>query len=192
MLVTFCYFSALMKKTPTLDVLEKIKAGDERFLKDLYKDNRQAFISWLRRHFYCTEEEAKEVYQRAFSILYFNIKDEKVTNLSSSVETYLFGIGKNVLRRMIRSQVRESYSLDTLVDRETDELNYYEQEEQNHRVLKVKTMLERLGEPCKTILQLYYFKRFSMESIAERMGYKNGAVAKKKKFLCLQKLRDGL
>ena len=42
------------------------------------------------------QDEAAEVYQKAFTIFYFNIRDGKLTELSASLETYLFGIGKRV------------------------------------------------------------------------------------------------
>jgi len=179
-----------MDKSEAKETLQKIKEGNEAFLNKLYTKNRQAFISWLRRHYNCTEEDAEEAYQRAFSILYFNVKEDKVTELTSSVETYLYGIGKNVIKRIFSSNSRENVSLDQVVEHQTDELNYYEKEDQNHQKEMVKTMLDKIGDPCKSVLLMYYFKRYTMESIAQHMGYKTESVAKKKKFLCLQKLKE--
>jgi len=172
------------------ETLQKIKEGDEAFLKTLYAQNREAFINWMLRRYHCDEDDAKEAYQRAFSILYFNVKEGKVTELTSSVETYLFGIGKNVMKRIFRQNSRETVSLDHIIGHQTDELNYYEKEEKHHQKELVKQMLDKIGDPCKSVLLMYYFHRYSMESIAQRMGYKTESVAKKKKFLCLKKLKE--
>lgn len=179
-----------MDKSEATETLEKIKEGDETFLKALYNKNRPAFIGWLLRHYGCTEEDAQEAYQRSFSVLYFNVKDGKVTELTSSVETYLYGIGKNVIKRIFSSNNKEHVSLDQIAEHQTDELNYYDKADQTHQKEMVKMMLNKIGDPCKSVLLMHYFKKYSMESIAQHMGYKTESVAKKKKFLCLQKLKE--
>ena len=50
--------------------------------------------------------------------------------------------------------------------------------------------LEKLGEPCKTLLELYYFHDMSMDQIAENLDYKNRATAKNLKYKCLNRLRN--
>ena len=42
----------------------------------------------------------------------------------------------------------------------------------------VSQQLIVLGDPCKTILQLYYYKDMRMNDIAHIMGYKNARVMK--------------
>ena len=59
---------------------------------------------------------------------------------------------------------------------------FFDQEQQNDRQQLTHQILEEIGDPCKSILLMYYFRNFSMESIASRMGYKNEGIAKKKKF----------
>ncbi|MEO0473508.1 MAG: hypothetical protein AAF206_28100, partial [Bacteroidota bacterium] len=50
-------------------------------------------------------------------------------------------------------------------------------------------LLSRLGEPCRTILE-HWRLHYSMKEIAAKVGYKNEAVARKKKRLCMKKLLD--
>ncbi len=48
--------------------------------------------------------------------------------------------------------------------------------------------LEHTPEPCKGIIQAYYYSDWSMEEIAEENGYKNAATAKAKKNSCMNEL----
>ena len=174
------------------EILLKIKEGDERFLKQLYQEHRGRFIHWALKNHRLSREDAAEIYQRAFTILYFNFKQEKITTLNSSVETYLFGIGKNLILKKFQGDEKEIVPMEDLpLDQQMD-TSLLRQEELNHQQVLVRDWLKTLGEPCESLLLMYYFKRFSMEAIAERLGYKNEGVAKKKKCLCLKTLRDRL
>lgn len=55
--------------------------------------------------------------------------------------------------------------------------------------LKIQSLLHQLGDPCKSLLTMYYFNRFSMAEIAERLDYASADVAKNKKSLCMKKLK---
>lgn len=175
----------------TDNLLDKIKEGNQGFLKDLYEQNRQKFIKWLCWNYNCDEEDAKDAYQKSFSILYFNIVDEKITELKSGLETYLFGIGKNVIKKIFRSNPRYSV-VDEVQEHLISNVDYFDIEEKQHQSLMVEKILKQVGDPCKTLLELYYFHRYSMESIATHLSYKNEGVVKKKKFLCLKKIREML
>ncbi len=49
-------------------------------------------------------------------------------------------------------------------------------------------LLDQLNEKCRKLLKLYQLD-FSMEEIAQSMGYANGGVAKKEAFLCRRRFR---
>ena len=52
------------------------------------------------------------------------------------------------------------------------------------------TSLEFLGDPCKSLLQLYYYNDLSMENITSIMGYKNADTTKNQKYKCLRRLQN--
>jgi RNA polymerase sigma-70 factor (ECF subfamily) len=60
----------------------------------------------------------------------------------------------------------------------------------NEQVRVVADLVEALGEPCKSILRYYYYKRFSMEAIAETMQYKNADTVKSQKVRCIKELQE--
>ncbi|MFN0013966.1 MAG: RNA polymerase sigma factor [Saprospiraceae bacterium] len=58
------------------------------------------------------------------------------------------------------------------------------------RVARLDALLTHLGEPCKTVLTMFYLEDRSMREIAEKMGWTNEQTAKNKKNDCYKKLRD--
>jgi RNA polymerase sigma-70 factor (ECF subfamily) len=52
----------------------------------------------------------------------------------------------------------------------------------------IRTVLKKLTEKCLKIIQLFYYRRFSMNAIKERMGYKSEEVARTSKKKCMRKL----
>jgi RNA polymerase sigma factor (sigma-70 family) len=174
-----------VSKDAEREELDLVKSGDSNVLKRLYKKYRTPFIQWA--HWKYAGTDAADIYQQAFTIFYFNVKDGKFTGMSS-VRTYLFGIGKNLLNKLVQGS-RQAASLEE-VDEVDLPVNTIETEyEATHRQQVVSSILEKVGEPCKTILMRYYFDNFTMESIADAMGYKTAMVAKKKKCECLTKIR---
>lgn len=175
----------------TGDILEQIKVGDERFLESLYNQHRGKFIVWFQKNRNIEKDEAAEVYQRAFTIFYFNVKNGKVKTLSSEIGTYLFGIGKNLVRELSRNQKR-TVSLEELADHADGESESQTKHEASHQKMLIDQTLQKVGEPCRSVLLLYYFNNYSYDAIATSLGYKDGMVVKKKKCLCLQKIREQL
>ncbi len=57
------------------------------------------------------DDISAEVYQKAFTILYFNIKDGKITELTSSLKTYLYAIAKNVFKERFRDKHKQVLDL---------------------------------------------------------------------------------
>ena len=170
------------------EVVDKIKANDAKYLRSLYYQERASFVRWALKHHRLSEQEALEIYQSTFTAMYTNIKNDKLGTIASSVSTYLIGIGKNMIRKHFKNA---HLSLDDHRMNLSDNSQVQEQE-MRHQYVMIRSWLNQLGDPCRQILILYYYRRYSMEAIAREMGYKNENVAKKKKCLCLQSLRDQL
>lgn len=181
-------FKERIRNTPQL--LQKIRSGDEHLLKELYEQYREGFIHWAARQYQADEDQAAEIYQKAFISLYYNIKDGKLTQLNSSLKTYLFAIGKNMFRDLFKRKDSQHSSLD--MSRELGELNpdILDEYQHEHQKKVVSQLLHMIGEPCKTVLKLFYFKGYSPEAISIEMNYKDERVVRKRKSVCLKQLRD--
>jgi RNA polymerase sigma factor (sigma-70 family) len=175
------------------NVLEAIKRGDQKVLERLYDEIRQPFIVWAVQFYQCESEDAIEIYQKAYTILYMNVRNEKLTQLTSSVKTYLFSIGKNLFREKFRNKHNRLVNLDDVsntnaikVEVDTDVLNEYED---THQKEIVRYLLDQIGDPCKTLLNLMFIKGYSPDAVVREMGYSDERVVRKRKSLCLKKLR---
>lgn len=49
--------------------------------------------------------------------------------------------------------------------------------------------LHRLGDPCRKLLEEFYYHQSSMNKIVEKLGYKNEDAAKSQKYKCQARLR---
>jgi RNA polymerase sigma factor, sigma-70 family len=172
--------------------LERIKQGDRLFLKELYRQNRGAFLKWAQWRYSCSEEDIADIYQQAFVILYTNVKSGKFTGEHSAIRTYLFGIGKNLLNKYVATRKEVNDPLDDVPEASIGVDPEGDGHEAVHRQLMVQSILRKVGEPCRSILIKYYFENYTMEAIAENLGYKSAQVAKKRKCDCLMKIRKAL
>jgi RNA polymerase sigma factor (sigma-70 family) len=172
----------------TSAIVEAIKAGSEKILFQLYESYRTEFLSWAVRNHRVTEEEAKDVFQEALVALYRNIKAGKVDALESSIKTYLFSIGKNVILNALKRKNIEAKAFESLTIEHDNSLNH--KHEMDGLTSLIKRLYLAIGSPCKEILEMFYEREYDMESIALKVGYKNANVAKKKKYECMKALEE--
>jgi RNA polymerase sigma-70 factor (ECF subfamily) len=175
-------------------ILEAIKRGDPKVLEKLYDDNRQPFLVWASQSYQCESEDAVEIYQKAYTILYLNVRNEKLTSLTSTIKTYLFSIGKNLFREKFRDKHNRLVNLDDVsntnaIDNHLD-TNVFENYQDEHQKELVRHLLNEIGNPCKKLLQLMFIQGYSAEAVVHEMGYSDERVVRKRKSLCLKKLRE--
>ena len=167
-------------------VIASLRAKGKNALESLYQDNRSAFLNWVTK-FGCTQEEAKDAYQSAVLTFYENIACGKLIELNSSVKTYLFAIGKYKVMEMKRASGKL-----TGMELVEDTLPYIPDEDglaDPAKLRQVTRCLEKLGEPCATLLKEFYYHSRSLEEISSRLDYKTTDSAKNQKYKCLVRLR---
>jgi len=172
-------------------LIARIRQGDEDCLRAIYREYRQPFVLWIKGEFSCTDEDAIEFFQTSVVIFYDNIITGKLQELSSNVKTYLFGIGRNKAHEWLRHRQRQGTTADDLL------INYLHEEEPEvdetefaNSLRTIDTGMNQLGEPCRTLLQLFYYQQLSMREICERLQYKNEDTAKNQKYKCLKRLQS--
>ncbi|MBL6446307.1 sigma-70 family RNA polymerase sigma factor [Fulvivirga sp. 29W222] len=168
-------------------VVDRIKAGDDQAIIALYDNYRKEFLHWCYNHYSLQEDESADVFQDAVIIFYNNVKSGKLEELSSSLKTYLFGIGKNLALKRIRQNSKTVASEDLAqLDHDHSEQDPFEATERQHIIAEV---MNKMGDPCQSILRMFYFDKFTMDAIASRLGYKNEHVVKSQKLRCFNQLK---
>jgi RNA polymerase sigma factor (sigma-70 family) len=171
-------------------LVQPIKDDNRLVIKELYNQLRPQFMAWFTRHYYCRTEDVEDAYQRSFNIFYFNVRDDKVTMLDTKVNTYLFSIGKNIILKVLNKEPRLTKSTDETLEMDMGTVDIDFDFDETYRKEIILRMLNQIDEICRNVLILSFYKNFAMESIASEMNFKSQSVAKKKKHLCLKKLKD--
>lgn len=168
-------------------IIAEIRNGNEEKLTRVYRAYRDEFISWAMRNYQCAEETAKDVFQVTVVIFYENIMSGKLVSLHSSVKTYLFGIGKNKLMEQQAALRKQQHMQEHFVREPFSEEDDKAEKEETYQMLE--TAMQELGEPCRTILEMSYYRNFGTEEIAAAMNYKSTDSAKTQKYKCLVRLK---
>jgi RNA polymerase sigma factor (sigma-70 family) len=150
--------------------------------------NRDEFIQWSAKNYSATSDQAKDAFQEAILDFHQNVIHGKLTELTSSLKTYLFQIGKHKLLNILKKDRRMTYN-DALHMINHGEVDIFmEEENKAYTQEQISRAIEQLPEDCQKVLNLFYFKEYDMETIAREMNYKNSDTAKSKKSVCMKKL----
>ncbi|MEM6358605.1 MAG: sigma-70 family RNA polymerase sigma factor [Bacteroidota bacterium] len=169
------------------ELFEKLKAGDESQINGLYHLYRNEFIHWCITNYSVDEEGAADLFQDTIIAFYFNVRNGILQELSSKLKTYIFAIGKNLALKKLRKEARMVANDDMVeLNAAIQSIEIFEESDKKKAIAKLMT---KIGEPCKSLLKLFYFDRFSMDAIATRLGYKNENVAKSQKLRCFNSLK---
>ena len=170
------------------EIIQKIRSGGQTELGMIYEEYRSEFLQWITKEYACSMDDGKDMYQLAILIFYDNIKRGKLEHLVSSVKTYLFGIGKNLAKDNMRKEKKfipinqEKWIKEYLIDEPDQPID-------DKIFALAKIALQKLGQPCQRLIELFYYENKNMQEITEAMQYKNPETAKNQKCKCMARLR---
>ncbi len=169
-----------------------LKSGDMTVYRSYYTSFKSDFIAFAYK--YTRDKEIiLDVYHDAFIILYENILSSKLVELHSSLKTYVFSIGKYTLINRLKkessvSDLNEDFQDNALAQVHVSEFDFGAEGE----FTRVREQMAQLGEKCRELLSLFYYKKYSIEAIMHQMGYKNENTVKAHKSRCIKTLREKL
>ncbi|MEM7106432.1 MAG: sigma-70 family RNA polymerase sigma factor [Bacteroidota bacterium] len=170
-------------------LIKKLQEGDELAFEKIYMNYRDTFIPWALKQLSGNEEEAKELYQVTMIALFENAVNGKLVELTSSLKTYIFAIGKNKIRELRRAKGKKINNIvDFALREDFPNVDDYEVFEEN--MTAVEQGLQNMDSKCSELLTRFYYKRQSMTEISDHMAYKNAKTTKNMKYKCLQRLRE--
>ncbi|MFO7617501.1 MAG: sigma-70 family RNA polymerase sigma factor [Bacteroidales bacterium] len=170
-------------------VIEEIRAGNREALENIYTMYRKGFIQWTVNTWRITQDEAVDLYQQSILAMYENIASGRLASISGTIRTYLFAIGKNKVHELQRYHGRILLSEDPWTGAREEDPGA-DPGNRERLIALSRACLDKLGEPCREILESFYYCRKSLDQIARSMGYKNEQTAKNQKYKCLLRLRE--
>ena len=186
----------MFKELSSQEFIFEIKNGNQLVLKPLYRHYSEPFRNWIARIFpNCRNEDIIDAFQEAVTTLYFNIMEGIISELTSSIKTYLFAIGKNKILDKMKKKDYHHLRLTHSSNDESLQIPKFEHDiekryRKEHQKKVVQKLLDRIGVPCSKVLEFAFFKNYDPESIARAMGYKGEAIARVRKSSCLKQLGE--
>lgn len=181
----------MLKQLFDLRKLGKAAFNDE--FRAIYDELRPGYLAYFgNRYSFLRREDLEDLYNDTLLAFYDNIATGRLATLTCSIKSYIYTIGRNKAVDLIRHQHPEArVSADTIemfsrVDAIWDDANETEREKQS----AVMHVVNKMVEPCRTILNLFYFQMETMKTIAQQMKYASADVAKTKKNQCMTKVRN--
>lgn len=171
----------------TLDdkILTAIYSGkDQQVLNLLYKEVLPGIRSYVQKN-NGNKEDANDIFQDTVLIFYNKVKQHQFDK-QYEISAYMFSIARNLWRK--RAAVKKktiSQENDFEIESDEDIIKYMITEE---KMKAIKTLFEKLGEPCHTLLTYSIFECMSMQDIVDKLHYKTINVAKTYAYRCRKKL----
>lgn len=180
----------LSNSTDKIHIIDAIKANDELVLKDLYLSSfRQVEIYIVQNS--GTSQQAKDIYQEAFIVLWSNVKNGKfIPKTEKSIGGYLFNTAKYKWIDFLRSkEFQKNVQLDAnnVVYEEPKLMKFHIEE--NEKIQGLEMALKQMGGECRKLLTDFYYHKKTMKWIAAKFNI-GEASARNKKYRCLQKLKE--
>jgi len=172
------------------EIVVALKNDDKSVLKWVYLEHKSAFIGFSKTY-NIDSEDALDLYQDAIIALRENALKGHLDNLKSGLKTYLFSIGKYMFYKRLKEKQKLHLSESI---KETDDFDEHTITEIdynfNARQRQLQVAFKSLGTQCKTLLNLYYIRGFTLDEIVEEFNYNNKDVAKSQKSRCLKSLKE--
>lgn len=167
-------------------ILRLIRDGKDEGLVMLYEANRRPIRAFIARN-NGTEDDADDLLQEALIVLWERVLSHRYVH-TARLSTFIYATVKNMwLRKLARlrheapaeveemtGRIESASALDIMVESEEARL--------------IQEALAKLGEPCRTLLILFYWEEQSMEDIAIALKFANAETAKSKKYQCKKAL----
>lgn len=168
-------------------LLKGLAAGDRKVIEGIYKDHFNMIQSLIVSN-NGSSEDAQDIFQEAMVVLYEKVRTGSF-ELNCQLKTYLYSVSKRLwLKRLQQNNRLLSQEIDpnTTIQVE-EEIATHEKRDAEFELMN--QAIQRLGEPCKSLLEAYYLRKMNMQDIALQFGYTNADNAKNQKYKCLIRLK---
>lgn len=171
-------------------------------LNSFIADERNKVLAYLRKTFSVSDDDLSDIYQESSVTLFMNIREGKLSNLTSTLSTYFLRICINQTLKFLGKQKKvvplfddsRITNKDTFRPDKIDELyQLCTEDEDSEKVSRsekiVQSIIKSMPDTCKNVFQGYYWDNLTTSTIADMFGFANANSVKTQKYKCLQKFR---
>ena len=160
-------------------------------------------LSYLRKKFSISDDDLDDIFQEASMALFMNVREGKLTSLSSSLGTYFMKVCINQTLKFLgkRDKSVPLFNENAIVNPNAvrndkiDELYGFcidtEEEDRKIRMERlVNNIISSMTDTCKNILHGYYWNDYSTSTIADIFNFSDANSVKAQKYKCVKKFRE--
>lgn len=171
---------------------------DQLLLKGLAKDDKQSIEAIYKANYTMVQsfvlnnngsvEDARDLFQEAMVVLYEKSKTASFS-LNCQIKTYVYSICRRLWLKRLQQLSKFHTPVESLEEMVPVEEELEEHEKLNNDFILMEHAMNKIGEPCKSLLDAYYLQKKNMQEIAAEFGYTNADNAKTQKYKCLIRLK---
>ncbi len=179
-----------MRHYNDLEIIQGIRAKDNKILNYLY-DTYFGMIYEMVSKNSGNEDDARDTLQEAILLTYKKIRNGSL-ELTTTFASYFFTVCWHIWMRELRNRqtemnnLMEYYYLEQGADNQLTK-----QYEQQRKYRLYQEHFQRLGKECQKLLKLF-LRKYPIKEIARIMGHKSEKAAKKKKYICKERLVNSI
>ncbi|MFQ5446287.1 MAG: RNA polymerase sigma factor, partial [Saprospiraceae bacterium] len=159
------------------ELLSQLKAGNHLVWKRFFDEHLDAFLRFVMKYGAVSKDRAFEFYQDAIIVLHRKVTEGQLAApLRSSLQTYLFGIGKNLCRRTASGRLSFPADVPDIPEHPMEEVH-----ERQHNAAVVKSLLQRIGDKCREFLTLVFLDELPQDEIIEKLAIPSNEAFRKRK-----------
>ncbi len=168
-------------------LLEGLAREDKSAIERIYRDNYQMIQSLVLNN-NGNPDDAADIFQEAMIVLFEKSKSAEF-ELNCQLKTYLYSVCRRLWLKKLQQQQRfgrQTDDLEQVVPVEED-LEQHAKKQMDFSIME--NAMNKIGEPCKSLLEAYYIQKKPMQQIATEFRYTNADNAKTQKYKCLVRLK---
>ncbi|MEM6722224.1 MAG: sigma-70 family RNA polymerase sigma factor [Bacteroidota bacterium] len=176
----------MSRNSTDAELQDLLRSDNKKALETIYIEYKDEFLNYAKKYG-LDVYNATDIYQDAIIAMHHNFVNSRLVLTSSSIKTYLFGIGKfKILKKLKEAK--------TLLNVETKEEAYTEitldEPTPSERSVTLSAYLDSISESCRKVLELFYYRNLTVDEIVQVTEYKDGNTVRSHKSRCLKRLKS--
>ena len=122
-------------------------------------------------------------------VVLYEKSGDSTFSLNCQLKTYVYSICRRLWLKRLQQLSKFSIQVESLEETVFVEEEIEVHEKVNNDFILMENSMNKMGEPCKSLLDAYYLQKKNMQEIAIEFGYTNADNAKTQKYKCLVRLK---
>ena len=161
---------------------------------DLYNQHKNKFVHWAKSWTGLDEGDIVDAYQDA-CVIYWQKSDSGTLVLTAQPGTFLFGIGRNMLRERLRGKKREPAPMPEGYQMPETEMGHFNNSPEEEMIETqnldcLTKIIGTLSDGLSKIVRLTFYENKNSQEIAAAAGYSSGDVVRQMRRRGLTQLRE--